>query len=1001
MVVDGIPVSAVTPTGELGWQDIHRWPLLAALFFLVIEVIFWWRLQPHAQAFQSDISERSPLHLGGPVRQVWAYGLHFFHNLRGLSPVWLILRLLLLLFLVLAFLDVRWVRSTRDLATVFLLDRSASAREAWQDAVDFVEAALATKATRDRAALVVFGRDAWVDRALSIDAALDPIATFPRAEATDIEEALRLGQALIPEGAPGRLVLLTDGLETVGRASRALQDLQMHGVDLLVAPMDAGSLEPDVWLEDLRLPTQVYPGDLVSVAATVGSNSVDSIQLTWAADNQFGQQAFALSNAHSTFVFSFVAEASGFLSLRVCVTAEEDSLPQNNCAAGWVVVQGSPKVLVVGERVERRALVSAFDQAGIETEVREPSEFPLTVQGLADYASVVLVNTPARAFSPQALDALASFVRDLGGGLVTVGGPESYGMGGWLGTSLESALPVTMQVRDPRRFPPLAMVVVIDKSGSMGAEEQGISKIRLAAEAASRVAETLNDADTLAVVAFDDRPADTIGPVLMTERDDVIAQLLRLQAGGGGIYVRESLDYAVDLLRDVAVAPGLKRHILLLADGSDAEHQDGVLRTALELQEEGVTISVVAIGSGSDIPFLTRLAEFGQGRFYLAQHAADLPAIFAEEAAQAKRSYIVEEPFYPLPVSAWEPLDDLEMVPPLQGYVATTPKGASQVVWEATQGDPLLAVWQYGLGRSAAWTADAAGRWASEWVSWESFSRFWGAVLRWTLPPSADTDLSLHVRPSGDQTMVILDVTQPDGTYVDDLALGVQVSRPGYDEMQQDVELRQTAPGRYTGTFPQPEAGALLLRVYGDRNLVTGWAQPYASEYVPGDAASATAYLVSLGGAALAAEPAAAFVHDLQGREVGQPMFPWLLLSAVLLWPVDIAWRRLALSKEDILHFCAWVRARIGRRKKLSVPAPVEAPTTLASELRRRRQPFASSLEPRSTRSTHLPLEENHDSDGVSVSHPPSPAVGSGDDPSKASVDDETLASRLKRRVRH
>ncbi len=170
-------------------------------------------------------------------------------------------------------------------------------------------------------------------------------------------------------------------------------------------------------------------------------------------------------------------------------------------------------------------------------------------------------------------------------------------MGGWLGTPLEEILPVSMQVRDPRRFPPLAMAVVIDKSGSMSAEESGIPKIRLAAEAATRVAETLNDADTLAVVAYDDRPADTIGPVAMVQRDEVMDQLLRLQAGGGGIYMRESLAYAADLLREVPEAEAQQRHILMLADGSDAEQQEGTLDLAAELRAEGMTISVVSLES--------------------------------------------------------------------------------------------------------------------------------------------------------------------------------------------------------------------------------------------------------------------------------------------------------------------------------------------------------------------------------------------------------------------
>ena len=418
----------------------------------------------------------------------------------------------------------------------------------------------------------------------------------------------------------------------------------------------------------------------------------------------------------------------------------------------------------------------------------------MSVQGLADYAALVLVNTPAREFSPQTLQALRSFVRDLGGGLVAVGGPQSYGVGGWLGTPLEEALPVEMRVRDPQRFPPLAMAIVIDKSGSMGVEEAGMTKIRLAGEAAIRVAETLNDADMLAVVAYDDRPADTLGPVTMAEREALITQLQRLQAGGGGIYVRDSVIYTGDLLRDEARMPGVQRHLLLLADGADAEHQEGALAEVQELVAAETTVSVVAIGSGRDVPFLQQLAEAGNGRFYLTEQAADLPAIFAEETARAKRSYIVEESFYPAPVTTWAPVAGIQATPPLQGYVATTPKSAAQVVWEALEGDPLLAVWQYGLGRSVAWTSDASGRWAAGWTSWEAFSRFWSSIARHVLPPPADEGIALQIQAEDETAHVTADIIDDEGAYVDGLDLQLAVQSP--------METGRQPPKRRCGPCP-------------------------------------------------------------------------------------------------------------------------------------------------------------------------------------------------------
>lgn len=982
----------VLPQAEAapGWRDLSRWFVATALALVMIEAVLWW---------------------GTSVRRWFRSARGRPWNQPGLRlSTSLFLRIMVLSLLLCAFFNAYWSRRTRDLAVVFLLDRSASTKSAWDAQLDFVETALARKAPRDRAALVVFAGDAWVDRALSPLAALPGIATLPRIDATDIESAVRLGLALIPAGAPGRLVLLTDGLETAGRAAWALREASARGVDVQLVQVGTGAPEAEVWVADLRLPARVYPGDRVPVTVEIGNTAQQNVRMTWTAGGQTGQAGVRASGTADTLAFSFVADEPGFVALRVCLEPEYDTFAQNNCADGWVLVQGAPRVLVVGPPEERAALVQALERAGLPVEVAAADALPLTSQALVGYAGIVIVNTPARAFAPQTLTALRAFVRDLGGGLVAIGGPQSYGVGGWLGTPLEEALPVQMQVQDPRRFPPLAMAVVIDKSGSMGVEEAGVTKIRLAAEAAIRVAETLNDTDTLAVVAYDDRPADTLGPVTMDARESLIAQLRRLQPGGGGIYVRESLDYAASLLRNVDVAPATQRHILLLADGADAEHQEQVPALVQSLVGAGMTVSVVAIGAGSDVPFLTQVAETGNGRFYLTQRAADLPAIFAEETARAKRSYIVEKTFYPEAVTPWLPVADIVVTPPLRGYVAATPKSAAQVVWNATDGDPLLAVWQYGLGRSVAWTSDATGRWASEWAAWEAFSSFWGGVVRAVLPSPDNSGLALRILSEGAQARVVVDVVAPEASvsatgYVDglDLQLSVTPINSGQGEPQ-TITLAQRAPGRYEGYFTPEGRSTLLLRLHGDRDLVAGWAAPAPLEYVPGDALAAVARLAAQGGGASVTEPAQVFVHDLRGRTAEQPLTPLFILLAAVLWPFDIAWRRLALTRADVARWLAILRERARQLlRRTPQPLALEAPPTLASALRQR-QRRANRVEPLVSppppEASSLPSPAGSGKAApVTAPVPRSPAPGERVPPANAGAED-TLAARLKRRIR-
>ncbi len=979
-----------------GWRDLSRWAVAMALALLVLEALLWWgstlrRRLCSLRPFSPSPSTVYRLPSTSPSPST-VYRL----------PSTLFLRLLLVALLLLTLADAYWSRPTRDLAVVFLLDRSASTRSAWEMQLDFVRDALARKAPQDRAALVVFAGDAWVDRALSSLATLPEVATLPRIDATNIESAVRLGLALIPEGAPGRLVLLTDGLETYGRAAWALREAQARGVDIQFVQVGSGTPEAGAWIADVRLPTHVYPGDRVPVMVEIGSTVQQNLRLTWTAGRQTGQEGVRVLGTSETLAFSFAAGEVGFMPLRVCLEPEYDTFTQNNCADGWVLVQGAPRILLVGAPEDCTPLLRALEETGLTVETAAPEALPLTAQALVDYAAVIVVNTPARSFAPQALNALRAFVRDLGGGLIAVGGPQSYGVGGWLGTPLEEALPVHMQVQDPRRFPPLVMAVVIDKSGSMGMQEAGVLKIRLAAEAAIRVAESLNDTDTLAVVAYDDRPADTFGPTTMDQRDALIAQLRRLQPGGGGIYVRESLLYAADLLRNVEATPETQRHILLLADGSDAEHQEQVPTLVQKLVDEGMTVSVVSIGQGSDVPFLRQVAQSGQGRFYLTERAADLPAIFAEETARVKRSYIVEKTFYPEPLTPWLPLADIAATPPLRGYVATTPKSAAQVVWNATEYDPLLAVWQYGLGRAVAWTSDATGRWASEWVAWEGFSEFWGAVVRAVLPSPADSGLALRIMAEGDRAHVIVDVVAPEATtdtgYVDGLDLRLSVTPAGVGQgASQTVTLIQRAPGRYEGYFTPAGRSTLLLRLHGDRDLVAGWAAPTPLEYIPGDALAAVARLTMQGGGGVR-EPTEVFVHNLRGRTREQPLAPLLILIAALLWPVDIAWRRLALTREDIRRLFVMVWERVRRLRRGPRPVP-EVPPTLAATLRRRqRRPERPSTPVMPPESAAPPLPASPEKPETPA--PIAPSASPASTPPTGPQEADTLAARLKRRIR-
>jgi len=869
---------------------------------------------------------------------------------RGRAWAALVLRCLITLLVVLSLAGARSVHGGDELAVVFLVDVSDSVPDPERGrALAFVEESLAAMEPGDQAALVLFGADALVERPMMSGGELGAVASIPRTHQTDLEGAIRLGMALFPSGAARRLVILSDGRPTLGEAERAVrlaraQSVQVDVVPLgLPLPAGEGLGGGEAWLSELAAPDRLHPGEEFTLAVTACATAdMEAVLTVLAGEKVVAQERVHLNPGSNTFAIPLMAGESGFTPFRAYLTPAADIYPQNNVLSAFTLVEGPPRVLIVAEEsspplAEGGHLRAALQAAGLEVEESSPGALVSDPASLAGYAAVVLVNTPAQSLSPRALAALQSYVRDLGGGLVAIGGPRAYGVGGWYDTELEETLPVKMTIHDPERFPPMSIVVVIDKSGSMSAQEGGVQKIRLAGEAAARVAELITDLDEITIIAFDDRPVDVIGPLPGSRRDEVIDQVVRLQAGGGGIYVRESLQEA---LRYLADSDRPVRHIILLADGSDSEHQQGVRELVEgEMAAEGVniTLSTVAIGAGLDLRFLEEIATLGNGRYYFTDRAANLPVIFAEETQLAKRSYIVEEPFYPQQTSVSSILTGIETVPQLAGYVATAPKPAGRVILSTHQNDPLLAAWQYGLGRAIAWTSDATGRWAQRWVAWDGFSRFWAQAVRWTIVERADVPVEVTIALEGEEAHITVDAVDEGGAFVN--GLDASTSLVGPEGEPTWVELTQTAPGRYEGTFLPQVEGAYLMRLTalplpsgegGEEAvaLTTGWVMGYSPEYaaLEGD----PAYLVrlaELGGGVVLGEPAQALVHDLKGAGVRQDLWPYLLGLAVLLLPFDVGVRRLALGRRDLERARAWVAERLPRRR----PRPaVEAPSPVS-----------------------------------------------------------------------
>lgn len=854
----------------------------------------------------------------------------------------LILRLTIIVCLVLALAGLEIVQRGDNLAVVFLMDVSDSmSQEAIGAEVEYVRSALDAMSPDDQAALVLFGADALVERAMSPVRELSEITSVPITNQTDLAEAMQLGLALFPSGYAKRMVILSDGAQTSGDALEAAQFAAASDVQIVVLPF-VTQRDNEAWITNVDVPTYLRPGeefDLdVSVQATEPTRAVVRVL---GGDEILYEQTHNLRRGLQSLTLPLTAGQPGFVTYQVQITPELDGFYQNNRMDAFSQVEGPPRVLMVapppGETLpggetrpdEHSALLQVLQAAGLSVDFVEPSHLPSDLPTLAQYDSVVMVDVPARMLGTNQMENIQAYVHDLGGGLVVVGGPTSYGVGGYYRTPLEETLPVEMQIKDEQRRPSLGIVFIIDHSGSMSEASGGVQKLELAKEAAARSIELLFPTDRVGVIAFDDS-ASWVVPMTELEDPAQVASAIGSIRSGGGTDILAGLQAMAEVLPD---DPAKVKHVILLTDGG--ADPTGIPELIQRLNtENGITLSTVGVGNDA-APFLEDLATIGQGRYHFTNDAASIPSIFTEETSLATRAYLVEEPFFPALVNSSPILGGINETPRLLGYVASSPKDLAQVILQSDKEDPVLATWQYGLGRAVAFTSDATGRWARDWVQWDGFPTFWVQAVRYTIGSPANSALQMSVASQGEQARLTLDARTPAGAFINGYEVQANIVAP--DGEAQSVTLKQIAPGRYEVFFNPTEQGVYLIRFSGQPGdgqtsdafaETTGWTLAYSPEYKYLDSdPDVLVRMVALSdGKFASATPADVFVHDLKATRAARPIWPWLVLFAALLLPFDIASRRLIITRQDMIRLWEWILEKLEIRKPVPPQAAQTAP---------------------------------------------------------------------------
>ena len=787
------------------------------------------------------------------------------------------------------------------------------------------------RAAGDRVGIVTFGRQPRVER---LPQEFGETAAFIQEvdrDGSDLGGAISLAASLIPRERPGRIVVLSDGEANGAAVAGAAHEAAARGIPIDIRAFSRGEAA-DIAVESLDLPGMVDEREPFQFTASVRTDRTVESEATLFRDG------VAIAKTTQTFrpgatqlTFRDAIDRPGVARYRLEVAAAGDRVPENNRGEGAVRVEAPASILLVNASGQPDNFSRALAAGKLRVQIVTPSALPREVAGLLAFRAVILENVPAGQAGPQALSALGRFATDLGGGLLVTGGGGSFGVGGYFKSVLDEDLPVSMEVKNEHRKLSLAMAVALDRSGSMAAPTgDGRTKMDLANLGACAAIGTLGPFDEVGVIAVDSAPHVVTPLTPATDKDALCAQVRTIQSMGGGIFTYTALVTAAQMVQESNKGT---RHIVLFADAADAEEPGEYQRLLATLTPIGITVSVIGLGSETDVDaeFLKDVAARGGGRVYVAATAEDLPRLFAQEAITVARSSFVTDP------AATRTLPDLVLLgelpaspfPGLDGYNLTylRPGATMGVVTTDEYRAPVLAFWHRGLGRIAALTAEVDGKYSRRLNTWSGFQGFAVGLGRWLLggAPPVGMQASLDRRGAEGIVRVELDPDRVRGGKEDVRTATATLVPPG--ARQGDASSRLTLAWIDDDTlearFPVQKAGLYLGAVQLGNGQVLPLAPltlPYSPEFEPRidpDEGIKTLREIArlTGGTERTAWEGVFGAAGLRHRQVRDLVIP-LAIALQLLHVIEIAGRRLlAFAAAD-----AWLGRlrlpRLARRRK-------------------------------------------------------------------------------------
>jgi uncharacterized membrane protein len=843
------------------------------------------------------------------------------------STVALFARLSLVGLFAMLLAEPRSVRTSDTLSVMYALDLSDSIGEGAVDAaLVYVAKTVTGKPERDEAGLVVFGRTAAVELPPRVSFPLEAINSRIDRDATDISSSLSLAAAMLPAENCGRIVLISDGIQTEGSLESVLQELRSRDISVDVLPIDY-EYDQEVWLERLELPRQVKIGENYEASIILSSLQAGAGTIVVTENNhEIFRDQVSFEAGKNRYSIPIYLREPGFYEYAATIQWEHgqrtggtlaggtlagrpDHLRENNTVIDHVYIEGEGKVLLVhdpqGDTRDWQNLADTLRDGKRDVELRDAYDLPRNSLSLMPYDCILLVNVPADALDPVQMKAIHDAVYDLGIGLVMVGGENSFGPGGYHRSLLEDALPVSMEVTQKKILPKGALAIILHTCEFPEGNTWGKRITKQAIK-------VLGDQDEVGVLAYGSSGEQWLFELTPAREYEKMVPKIN----GALIGDMPSFSTTMELgLEGLLKSDAATRHMIIISDGDPSPPPPNLISKFINNQ---VSVSMVAIfpHGGQDISKMRSICGVTGGRYYFPSDPNELPSIFIKEAKTLRRSMIQNKTVSPEIGFPSLIVKGLESIPQLHGYVLTTAKSRVKTVLEATlkQGeivetDPILATWRYGLGTTAAFTSDLSPNWGADWMNWEQRQALLSQLLTDVSRVHKQSNLRLWNYVQANTGVIVVEDFHPEESFLE-----VRARVTGPRGRVENVQLKPLGPRRYQATLPLWGKGryqVMAAGVAGDRQEQAhgGFVLSYSPEYLRFRSNPIVLKKIAKAtqGALLEADTESETIFGRrQSKESSRPIFDWFLLGLACLVPLDVGLRRIQLDWQVVRSWLPW-----------------------------------------------------------------------------------------------